>query len=79
MMKKYYYRTVKGKRKRCKMPKRSHIRHSTHKEYPQSGKRKSLKRDRIFKAKHPGWRVSKAGKKYFENRRNRSDSRGTRT
>jgi len=29
--------------------------------------------DKMFQAKKPGWRKSKSGKKYFENRRNRSD------
>ena len=47
--------------------------------YKQSGKRKSLKRDRALKAKPPGKRVSKSGNKYTETRRNRSDVKGKRT
>jgi len=41
----------------------------------QSGKRKSLHLDRMRKAKHPGYRISKSGKLYYENRRNRSDKK----
>lgn len=48
-------------------------------QYLQTGKRKSLKADRRVKAKHPGYRKSKSGKTYKETRRNRSDTRGTRT
>ena len=50
------------------------------KEYPQTGKRKSLHADRLHKnAKKPGWRKSKTtGNWYFENRRNRSDKKGKR-
>lgn len=44
------------------------------KRYPQTGS--SIKEiDRMFDAKKPGWRISKTGKPYFENRRNRSDVR----
>lgn len=39
----------------------------------QTGKRKSLKLDRKYKAKPPGKRKSKSGKTYYETRRNRSD------
>ncbi len=43
--------------------------------YPQTGKT-NLHFDRMQKAKLPGWRISKSGKKYFEARRNRSDRKG---
>jgi len=46
--------------------------------YPQSGRRKSITADRKVKAKISGWRKSKTGKLYFENRRNRSDQVGKR-
>jgi len=46
-------------------------------DYRQTGKT-DLVKDRERKALHPGWRVSKNGKLYFENRKNRSDSRGKR-
>lgn len=39
----------------------------------QTGKRKSPARDRARKAKLPGKRRSKSGKRYYERRRNRSD------
>lgn len=42
------------------------------KTYHQTGK-SNRTRDKKRKAKKPGWRKSKSGKKYFENRRNRSD------
>lgn len=32
--------------------------------------------DKLRRAKHPGKRVSKAGKTYYETRRNRSDKHG---
>ena len=32
--------------------------------------------DRLLDAKLPGWRTSKKGKRYFENRKNRSDAKG---
>lgn len=51
----------------------------THKPYKQTGVRKSLKADRRTKAKPPDRRISASGKKYTETRRNRSDSKGTRT
>lgn len=35
--------------------------------------RYSVKRDKPRRAKKPGRRVSKSGKTYYENRRNRSD------
>lgn len=35
--------------------------------------------DREHHALQPGMRVSRTGKKYFENRRNRSDVRGQKT
>jgi len=44
----------------------------------QSGKRKSITRDLMRKAKPPGKRVSFSGKIYYETRKNRSDKRGTR-
>lgn len=44
------------------------------KKYPQTGC--SIKEiDKRFKAKKPGWRKSKTGNVYFENRKNRSDVR----
>lgn len=43
-------------------------------KYKQTGH--SIKEiDRQLRAKKPGWRVSKTGKKYFENMKNRSDVR----
>lgn len=39
--------------------------------------RKSLLRDMGRKAREPGLRLSKTGKKYWETRENRSDKRGT--
>jgi len=50
---------------------------------PKNKKKKSYKQtgcsikeiDRQIKAKKPGWRTSKSGKEYFENRKNRSDVR----
>jgi len=44
----------------------------------QTGRRKSLRLDRMRKAKPPGKRVSKRGKVYYETRRNRSDVKGKR-
>lgn len=44
----------------------------------QTGSRKSLKLDRLRKAKAPGRRISKSGNRYRETRRNRSDVRGKR-
>jgi len=41
----------------------------------QTGKRKSIKKDRARKALPPGKRISKSGKIYWETRRNRSDLR----
>jgi len=41
-------------------------------KYPQVGKSNRFV-DKHLKAKKVGWRKSKAGRKYFENRRNRSD------
>ncbi len=48
------------------------------KTYKQTGTRKSIKADRQRKAKLPGWRISKSGRRYFENRKNRSDKKGKR-
>jgi hypothetical protein len=45
-------------------------------KYKQVGK-SDVKLDKCFKAKPPGWRISKSGKKYFENRKNRSDKVGS--
>lgn len=42
------------------------------KTYRQVGK-SNRRADRKRKAKPVGWRRSKSGKRYFENRRNRSD------
>lgn len=33
--------------------------------------------DKRYKAKKPGWRPSASGNWYFENRKNRSDKRGS--
>lgn len=43
--------------------------------YKQVGKT-DISIDKLYKAKLPGWRKSKSGKRYFENRKNRSDKRG---
>lgn len=40
--------------------------------YPQTGV-SNRRRDKLIKALPPGWRESKTGRTYFENRRNRSD------
>lgn len=48
------------------------------KTYKQTGSRKSIKIDRKIKAKAPGWRISKSGRRYKETRRNRSDKKGSR-
>lgn len=45
------------------------------KKYKQTGK-SDLKFDKLLKAKEPGWRTSKSGKRYFEARKNRSDLKG---
>ena len=42
------------------------------KVYEQTGKT-TTKRDKLLKAKKPGWRKSKSGRWYKETRRNRSD------
>lgn len=36
----------------------------------------TLNIDRMLSAKEPGWRKSKKGNWYFENRKNRSDKKG---
>ena len=46
-------------------------------KYKQVGK-SNVEIDKCFNAKAPGWRISKTGNKYFENRKNRSDKPGTR-
>ena len=51
---------------------------SSYGDYKQTGTRKSLKADRARSAMRSGYRVSKTGRKYFETRKNRSDSKGTR-
>lgn len=43
--------------------------------YRQVGK-SNLEIDRMLDAKTPGWRQSKKGNWYFENRKNRSDMKG---
>lgn len=43
------------------------------KKYHQTGSRKSIKADKGRKARKPGYRKSKSGKKYYEARKNRSD------
>jgi hypothetical protein len=55
------------KAKKAKKPKK--LKKTTLKRY----NTKSISRDKKLKAKHPGRRVSKSGKKYTENRSNRSD------
>lgn len=45
----------------------------------QTGKRKSMSADRKRKAILPGKRRSKSGKTYWETRKNRSDSKGSKT
>lgn len=45
------------------------------KKYQQTGKT-NIHFDKLLKAKPPGWRKSRSGKKYFEARKNRSDLRG---
>ena len=45
------------------------------KTYKQTGK-SDLSLDRLLNAKPPGWRKSKKGNMYFENRKNRSDRKG---
>jgi len=47
-------------------------------DYRQDGTRKSLLADRRRVAMRPGWRRSKSGNEYFENRKNRSDVKGKR-
>jgi len=42
------------------------------KHYAQIGK-SNTEYDKLYHAKKPGWRISESGKKYFENRMNRSD------
>ena len=53
------------------MPKRKKV-------WKQTGKRKSIRQDRLRKAKKVGRRRSKSGKYYIETRRNRSDKKGSR-
>lgn len=48
------------------------------KKYRQTGVRKSVKADRMRKAKAPGRRKSKSGNYYVETRKNRSDVKGKR-
>lgn len=61
---------IKSARKKYTPPKRLQK-----KVYSQSGGTKSRKADNRRTAKEPGWRKSAKGKWYFENRRNRSDTR----
>ena len=51
----------------------------TRKVLPQTGVRKSLKQDRKLKAKPPGVRYRGTKYAYTETRRNRSDTKGSRT
>ena len=44
----------------------------------QTGTRKSKRLDKMQKAKVPGKRRSKSGKRYTETRKNRTDKKGTR-
>ena len=44
---------------------------------PQKG-RSNIKKDKARKAKRPGARISKSGRKYSETRKNRSDKKGRR-
>jgi len=50
---------------------------SKQKRVPTTARGKKL--DAARKAKPPGWRVSKSGRLYFENRSNRSDKPGSKT
>ena len=44
----------------------------------QTGTRKSVKADRRIKARPPGIKIAKSGRKYTETRKNRTDKRGKR-
>ena len=44
----------------------------------QTGTRKSVKADRRIKARPPGIKIAKNGRKYTETRKNRTDKRGKR-
>lgn len=46
-------------------------------ELPQVQNTKSVRRDSTRRARAPGLRLSRNGKKYWETRSNRSDQRGT--
>jgi len=45
---------------------------------PQNSKPIDIKRDAGRKAKLPGWKISKTGKRYYEGRANRTDLPGKR-
>jgi len=68
----YVKKTAKLKRSRGKTVK------SVSKQKPTPTTKRGLKLDEKRKAKPPGWRVSRSGRIYFENRRNRSDLPGKR-
>ena len=59
---------AKGKKTKTKKGKRT---------VTQTGTRKSVAQDGARKAKPPGQRTSKTGKKYYEGRKNRSDKKGS--
>ena len=46
-------------------------------ELPQVPNTKSVRRDASRKARLPGLRISRTGKKYWESRSNRSDKKGS--
>ncbi len=72
-----YYRKKPHSYKKTRV--RGHLRvKRTKRTYRQTGKRKSIKRDRQRKAKSPGVRRSASGRRYIETRRNRSDRIGSR-
>jgi len=57
--------------------KKIYVRYHRHKKYHQIGmSNKAI--DSIYKAKKPGKHISKKGKVYYENRRNRTDMPGRR-
>ena len=68
----YVKKAAKLKRNRGKVVKVV----KTQKRTPTTPRGKKL--DESRQAKPPGWRISKSGRLYFENRRNRSDLPGSR-
>ncbi len=64
------------KRKTAKKPVKTTKAKIIYEYKTQTGKRKSIKKDRKRKALAPGKRISKNGNIYYERRRNRSDLKG---